>query len=134
MVCHNNFVSQAQIFLLVILITAIFNYFIGSFILVESKKKFGFFSYDGKNSAIKFKWTIFVFSYIVFHVIPQHDYLISCFYSWHLGGKFWSRLSRTDVFLCFFHLLPSSHRHFGWCQHLRRPSSECWQSVHHHIQ
>lgn len=38
--------AKAQIFLLVILITAIFNYFIGSFIAVDSKKKFGFFSYD----------------------------------------------------------------------------------------
>ncbi|XP_051764766.1 solute carrier family 12 member 2 isoform X1 [Ctenopharyngodon idella] len=38
--------AKAQIFLLVILITAIFNYFIGSFIPVESKERFGFFSYD----------------------------------------------------------------------------------------
>ncbi|KAK2870718.1 hypothetical protein Q8A67_023245 [Cirrhinus molitorella] len=38
--------AKAQIFLLVILITAIFNYFIGAFIPVESKKKFGFFGYD----------------------------------------------------------------------------------------
>ncbi|XP_067289782.1 solute carrier family 12 member 2 isoform X2 [Pseudorasbora parva] len=38
--------AKAQIFLLVILITAIFNYFIGAFIPVESKEKFGFFSYD----------------------------------------------------------------------------------------
>ncbi|XP_056323469.1 solute carrier family 12 member 2 [Danio aesculapii] len=38
--------AKAQIFLLVILITAIFNYFIGSFIAVDLKKKFGFFSYD----------------------------------------------------------------------------------------
>ncbi|XP_073685705.1 solute carrier family 12 member 2 isoform X2 [Garra rufa] len=38
--------AKAQIFLLVILITAIFNYFIGTFIPVESKKKSGFFSYD----------------------------------------------------------------------------------------
>uniref|UniRef100_A0A672QFJ6 Solute carrier family 12 member 2-like n=1 Tax=Sinocyclocheilus grahami TaxID=75366 RepID=A0A672QFJ6_SINGR len=41
--------AKAQIFLLVILITAIFNYFIGAFIPVESKEKFGFFGYDGKN-------------------------------------------------------------------------------------
>lgn len=40
------FRSQAQIFLLVILITAIFNYFIGSFIPVESKRQLGFFGYD----------------------------------------------------------------------------------------
>uniref|UniRef100_A0A673LY85 Solute carrier family 12 member 2 n=1 Tax=Sinocyclocheilus rhinocerous TaxID=307959 RepID=A0A673LY85_9TELE len=38
--------AKAQIFLLVILIIAIFNYFIGSFIPVESKEKFGFFGYD----------------------------------------------------------------------------------------
>uniref|UniRef100_A0A672QFY3 Solute carrier family 12 member 2-like n=1 Tax=Sinocyclocheilus grahami TaxID=75366 RepID=A0A672QFY3_SINGR len=42
--------AKAQIFLLVILITAIFNYFIGAFIPVESKEKFGFFGYDGKNA------------------------------------------------------------------------------------
>uniref|UniRef100_A0A8C2EDW0 Solute carrier family 12 member 2 n=1 Tax=Cyprinus carpio TaxID=7962 RepID=A0A8C2EDW0_CYPCA len=41
--------AKAQIFLLFILVTAIFNYFIGTFIPVESKEKFGFFSYDGKN-------------------------------------------------------------------------------------
>uniref|UniRef100_A0A671MHM3 Solute carrier family 12 member 2-like n=1 Tax=Sinocyclocheilus anshuiensis TaxID=1608454 RepID=A0A671MHM3_9TELE len=38
--------AKAQIFLLVILIIAIFNYFIGTFIPVESKEKFGFFGYD----------------------------------------------------------------------------------------
>ncbi|XP_056591773.1 solute carrier family 12 member 2 isoform X2 [Triplophysa dalaica] len=38
--------AKAQIFLLVILVTAIFNYFIGSFIAVESKQKYGFFGYD----------------------------------------------------------------------------------------
>ncbi|XP_026074889.1 solute carrier family 12 member 2-like isoform X1 [Carassius auratus] len=38
--------AKAQIFLLVILIAAIFNYFIGAFIPVQSKEKFGFFSYD----------------------------------------------------------------------------------------
>ncbi|KAG1930719.1 solute carrier family 12 member 2 isoform X1 [Pimephales promelas] len=38
--------AKAQIFLLVILVTAIFNYFIGSFIRVESKERFGFFGYD----------------------------------------------------------------------------------------
>uniref|UniRef100_A0A671SNM4 Solute carrier family 12 member 2-like n=1 Tax=Sinocyclocheilus anshuiensis TaxID=1608454 RepID=A0A671SNM4_9TELE len=38
--------AKAQIFLLFILVTAIFNYFIGTFIPVESKEKFGFFSYD----------------------------------------------------------------------------------------
>ncbi|KAA0703594.1 Solute carrier family 12 member 2 [Triplophysa tibetana] len=37
---------SAQIFLLVILVTAIFNYFIGSFIAMESKQKYGFFGYD----------------------------------------------------------------------------------------
>lgn len=40
------FCSQAQIFLLIILITAIFNYFIGTFIPIDSKKPQGFFSYD----------------------------------------------------------------------------------------
>ncbi|KAL2100220.1 hypothetical protein ACEWY4_004614 [Coilia grayii] len=39
--------AKAQIFLLVILCTAIVNYFIGSFITVESKKPYGFFGYDG---------------------------------------------------------------------------------------
>ncbi|KAG7322290.1 hypothetical protein KOW79_013636, partial [Hemibagrus wyckioides] len=38
--------AKAQIFLLVILITAIFNYFIGTFIPIDSKKPQGFFSYD----------------------------------------------------------------------------------------
>ncbi|KAF6723416.1 Solute carrier family 12 member 2, partial [Oryzias melastigma] len=38
--------AKAQIFLLVVLITAIINYFIGSFISVESKKSMGFFGYD----------------------------------------------------------------------------------------
>ncbi|TTF71930.1 Solute carrier family 12 member 2 [Bagarius yarrelli] len=38
--------AKAQIFLLVILITAIFNYFIGTFIPVDSKKPQGFFGYD----------------------------------------------------------------------------------------
>ncbi|XP_043106372.1 solute carrier family 12 member 2 isoform X2 [Puntigrus tetrazona] len=38
--------AKAQIFLLFILVTAIFNYFIGTFIPVETKEKFGFFSYD----------------------------------------------------------------------------------------
>ncbi|KAJ8392724.1 hypothetical protein AAFF_G00072080 [Aldrovandia affinis] len=40
--------AKAQIFLLVILITAIFNYFIGSFITVESKESKGFFGYKGE--------------------------------------------------------------------------------------
>ncbi|XP_066507081.1 solute carrier family 12 member 2 isoform X2 [Hoplias malabaricus] len=39
--------AKAQIFLLVILISAIFNYFIGTFIPIESKEKYGFFGYDG---------------------------------------------------------------------------------------
>uniref|UniRef100_A0AAR2JLS1 Solute carrier family 12 member 2 n=1 Tax=Pygocentrus nattereri TaxID=42514 RepID=A0AAR2JLS1_PYGNA len=39
--------AKAQIFLLVILISAIFNYFIGTFIPFESKEKYGFFGYDG---------------------------------------------------------------------------------------
>uniref|UniRef100_A0A8B9LNL2 Solute carrier family 12 member 2 n=1 Tax=Astyanax mexicanus TaxID=7994 RepID=A0A8B9LNL2_ASTMX len=38
--------AKAQIFLLVILISAIFNYFIGTFIPFESKEKYGFFGYD----------------------------------------------------------------------------------------
>ncbi|XP_030625661.1 solute carrier family 12 member 2 isoform X2 [Chanos chanos] len=38
--------AKAQIFLLVVLITAIFNYFIGSFIPVQSKEVYGFFGYD----------------------------------------------------------------------------------------
>ncbi|KAJ8287269.1 hypothetical protein GJAV_G00049610 [Gymnothorax javanicus] len=37
--------AKAQIFLLVILITAIFNYFIGSFIPSEAKESLGFFGY-----------------------------------------------------------------------------------------
>ncbi|XP_023193484.1 solute carrier family 12 member 2 isoform X1 [Xiphophorus maculatus] len=40
--------AKAQIFLLVVLVTAIVNYFIGSFISVESKKPSGFFGYDGE--------------------------------------------------------------------------------------
>uniref|UniRef100_A0A669DAA4 Solute carrier family 12 member 2 n=1 Tax=Oreochromis niloticus TaxID=8128 RepID=A0A669DAA4_ORENI len=38
--------AKAQIFLLVVLITAIFNYFIGSFIPVKSKEAKGFMGYD----------------------------------------------------------------------------------------
>ncbi|KAL4004247.1 leucine-rich repeat and immunoglobulin-like domain-containing nogo receptor-interacting protein [Sarotherodon galilaeus] len=38
--------AKAQIFLLVVLITAIFNYFIGSFIPVKSKEAKGFLGYD----------------------------------------------------------------------------------------
>uniref|UniRef100_A0A3Q3FW82 Solute carrier family 12 member 2 n=1 Tax=Kryptolebias marmoratus TaxID=37003 RepID=A0A3Q3FW82_KRYMA len=40
--------AKAQIFLLVVLITAIINYFIGSFIPVKSKESFGYFGYDAK--------------------------------------------------------------------------------------
>ncbi|KAL6097286.1 slc12a2 [Pungitius sinensis] len=39
--------AKAQIFLLVVLITAIINYFIGSFIPSPSKKPLGYFGYDG---------------------------------------------------------------------------------------
>uniref|UniRef100_UPI003AAAB7C7 solute carrier family 12 member 2 isoform X2 n=1 Tax=Centroberyx gerrardi TaxID=166262 RepID=UPI003AAAB7C7 len=39
--------AKAQIFLLIVLITAIINYFIGSFIPVKSKESMGFFGYDG---------------------------------------------------------------------------------------
>lgn len=38
--------AKAQIFLLVVLISAIFNYFIGSFIPIKSKEPAGFFGYD----------------------------------------------------------------------------------------
>ncbi|XP_037548647.1 solute carrier family 12 member 2 [Nematolebias whitei] len=40
--------AKAQIFLLVVLVTAIINYFIGSFISVKSKEPSGFFGYNGK--------------------------------------------------------------------------------------
>nr|CAD31111.1 putative sodium-potassium-chloride cotransporter [Anguilla anguilla] len=40
--------AKAQIFLLVILITAIFNYFIGSFIAIKSKESQGFFGYHSE--------------------------------------------------------------------------------------
>lgn len=43
---------QAQIFLLIVLITAIVNYFIGTFITIESKKRFGFFGYDGTAASV----------------------------------------------------------------------------------
>ncbi|XP_038589086.1 solute carrier family 12 member 2 isoform X2 [Micropterus salmoides] len=39
--------AKAQIFLLVVLVTAIINYFIGTFIPVKSKEPEGFFGYDG---------------------------------------------------------------------------------------
>ncbi|XP_029371168.1 solute carrier family 12 member 2 isoform X1 [Echeneis naucrates] len=39
--------AKAQIFLLIVLITAIINYFIGSFITIKSKEAMGFFGYDG---------------------------------------------------------------------------------------
>ncbi|CAK6972272.1 solute carrier family 12 member 2 isoform X1 [Scomber scombrus] len=39
--------AKAQIFLLIVLIAAIINYFIGSFIPVKSKEPMGFFGYDG---------------------------------------------------------------------------------------
>lgn len=45
---HPSAPVQAQIFLLIVLITAIINYFIGTFIPFESKKSMGFFGYDGK--------------------------------------------------------------------------------------
>ncbi|XP_019937467.1 solute carrier family 12 member 2 isoform X2 [Paralichthys olivaceus] len=38
--------AKAQIFLLIVLITAIINYFIGTFIPVKAKESFGFFGYD----------------------------------------------------------------------------------------
>uniref|UniRef100_A0A8C6LY08 Solute carrier family 12 member 2 n=1 Tax=Nothobranchius furzeri TaxID=105023 RepID=A0A8C6LY08_NOTFU len=40
--------AKAQIFLLVVLVTAIINYFIGSFISMKSKESMGFFGYDGR--------------------------------------------------------------------------------------
>lgn len=43
---------QAQIFLLIVLITAIINYFIGTFISFESKKAYGFFGYDGTTTSV----------------------------------------------------------------------------------
>lgn len=43
---------QAQIFLLIVLITAIINYFIGTFIPFESKKSFGFFGYDSMATSV----------------------------------------------------------------------------------
>lgn len=43
---------QAQIFLLFVLITAIINYFIGTFIPFESKKSFGFFGYDSMATSV----------------------------------------------------------------------------------
>ncbi|XP_044029319.1 solute carrier family 12 member 2 isoform X2 [Siniperca chuatsi] len=39
--------AKAQIFLLIVLITAIINYFIGTFIPVKTKEFVGFFGYDG---------------------------------------------------------------------------------------
>lgn len=39
--------AKAQIFLLVVLVTAIFNFFIGTFIPVKAKESLGFFGYDG---------------------------------------------------------------------------------------
>ncbi|XP_067340075.1 solute carrier family 12 member 2-like isoform X2 [Channa argus] len=39
--------AKAQIFLLVVLIAAIINFFIGSFIPIKSKESLGFFGYDG---------------------------------------------------------------------------------------
>ncbi|XP_075935930.1 solute carrier family 12 member 2 [Anarhichas minor] len=39
--------AKAQIFLLIVLIAAIFNYFIGTFIPLKSKESMGFFGYDG---------------------------------------------------------------------------------------
>ncbi|XP_053195973.1 solute carrier family 12 member 2 isoform X1 [Scomber japonicus] len=39
--------AKAQIFLLIVLIAAIINYFIGTFIPVKSKESLGFFGYDG---------------------------------------------------------------------------------------
>lgn len=56
------FLLQAQIFLLIILITAIFNYFIGSFIPIESKQQLGFFSYDGTTIFFIYFFFIIFFS------------------------------------------------------------------------
>lgn len=44
----------------------------------------------------------------------------------HLAGKSSPRFPRRNLLLCLCHLLPCSHGHPGWCQHLRRSGSECW--------
>lgn len=43
---------QAQIFLLVVLIAAIINFFIGTFIPLKSKESVGFLGYDGMNTRL----------------------------------------------------------------------------------
>uniref|UniRef100_A0A4W4GWI2 Solute carrier family 12 member 2 n=1 Tax=Electrophorus electricus TaxID=8005 RepID=A0A4W4GWI2_ELEEL len=62
--------AKAQIFLLVILICAIFNYFIGTFIFIESKEKYGFFSYDAgillENLAPDFRGETFFSVFAIF--------------------------------------------------------------------
>ncbi|XP_076876103.1 solute carrier family 12 member 2 isoform X2 [Brachyhypopomus gauderio] len=62
--------AKAQIFLLIILISAIFNYFIGTFISIESKEKHGFFGYDAgillENLAPDFRGETFFSVFAIF--------------------------------------------------------------------
>ncbi|XP_072310145.1 solute carrier family 12 member 2 isoform X2 [Eucyclogobius newberryi] len=62
--------AKAQIILLVVLITAIINYFIGTFITVKSKEVFGFFGYDGsimwENMGPDFKGETFFSVFSIF--------------------------------------------------------------------
>ncbi|XP_076613369.1 solute carrier family 12 member 2 isoform X2 [Chaetodon auriga] len=62
--------AKAQIFLLVVLITAIINYFIGTFIRVESKESMGFFGYDAsimwENMGPEFRGETFFSVFAIF--------------------------------------------------------------------
>ncbi|XP_070845933.1 solute carrier family 12 member 2 isoform X2 [Chaetodon trifascialis] len=62
--------AKAQIFLLVVLITAIINYFIGTFIRVESKESKGFFGYDAsimwENMGPEFRGETFFSVFAIF--------------------------------------------------------------------
>lgn len=104
--------AQAQIFLLIVLVTAIINYFIGTFIPFESKRPLGFFGYDGEAApappvpAWLFQTPSTFFSSLRFSHVGKHG----------------SGLPRRDVLLGLCHLLPRGHWHPGRRQHLRRSS------------
>lgn len=81
---HPSASVQAQIFLLIVLIAAIINYFIGTFIPFEFKKSLGFFGYDGKAVS----WNLLASPSVAFShrnlLLSSQD--LSC-------GKTWDRTS-----------------------------------------
>lgn len=126
-------VHQAQIVLLVILLGAIANYFIGSFIPTDSKEPKGFFGYNSTSALLWESFPLFMF-YIPVNLTFLLQYNLNDVsspfsFSGHLHREPGSRLQRGgDVLFCVRHLLPSSHWDTGWSQHLGRP--HCKFSFH----